>query len=83
MASGIESQEEKLSDNIKMCRIIHGLTPKFRNFRTVWFNIKDCRSLITMMEKLQLEEDNDNKTQCDENHDVAFSAKHKDMPRVW
>lgn len=78
LACDIESQGEKLSDNIKMCRIIHGLTPKFRNFRTVWFNIKECRTLNTMMEKLQLEEDNDNKTQCDENHDVAFSAKHKE-----
>lgn len=67
-----------MSDNIKMCRIIHGLTPKFRNFRTVWFNIKECRTLNTMMEKLQLEEDNNNKSECDKQCEVAFSAKHKE-----
>lgn len=59
LAAEIEDQEEneKLSDNIKMCRIVSGLTDKFNNFRTVWYNVKESRNLDTLMAKLQLEED--------------------------
>ncbi|KAG5873757.1 hypothetical protein JTB14_008327 [Gonioctena quinquepunctata] len=35
LASEIENQGEKLTDNIKMVRIISSLTPKFTNFKTV------------------------------------------------
>lgn len=56
IASELEDQGEKLSDNLKMCRIISSLAPRFQNFRTVWYNIKECRTMETLLSKLQLEE---------------------------
>lgn len=41
LAAEIEDQGEKLSDNIKMVRIVSSLTPKFKNFRTVWYNVNE------------------------------------------
>lgn len=76
MAHEIEDQGEKLSENIKMVRIISSLTPKFRNFKTVWYNIKEARTLDSLMARLQLEEDQMNKVD-DTPSDVAFSAKFK------
>jgi len=76
MALEVEDQGEKLSDNIKMVRIISGLTQKFRNFKTVWYNIKEGRSLESLLSRLQLEEDQMNKVN-DESSDAAFSAKSK------
>lgn len=52
LATEIEAQGEKLSDNIKMVRIISSLTPKYRNFKTVWYNIKEGRTIENLMEKL-------------------------------
>lgn len=61
MAAEIEDQGEKLSDNIKMIRIISSLSPKFSNFKTVWYNVKDARTIDNMLARLQLEEDHLNK----------------------
>lgn len=76
LAHEIEDQGEKLSDNLKMCRIISGLTPKFSNFRTVWFNIKDGRTMDTLLAKLQLEEDSHSKAERENSASVeaAFNA---------
>lgn len=76
MAHEIEDQGEKLSDNIKMVRIISSLTPKFRNFKTVWYNIKEARTLDSLLSRLQLEEDQMSKVE-DVPSDAAFSAKFK------
>lgn len=62
----IEDQGEILSDKLKTSRIISGLTSKFGNFRTVWFNIKeDSRTMDTLLAILQLEEDSHSKTERD------------------
>ena len=55
--SSLAAQREKLSDNIKMVRIISSLTSRFQNFKTVWYNIKEGRTIENLMAKLQLEED--------------------------
>lgn len=54
LAHELEEQGEKLSDNLRLCRIISGLSSKFSNFRTVLYNITECRSLDTLLAKLQL-----------------------------
>lgn len=76
LAHEIEDQGEKLSDNLKMCRIISGLTANFSNFRTVWFNIKEGRTMDALLAKLQLEEDSHNKLDREKSSSVeaAFSA---------
>lgn len=75
LAHEIEDQGEKLSDNLKMCRIISGLLPKFSNFRTVWFNIKETRTLNTLLSRLQLEEDSHSKTERERTSiEAAFNA---------
>lgn len=79
IASELEDQGEKLTDNLKMCRIVSGLTPKFQHFRTVWYNIKECRTMETLLAKLQLEEDQQSKAGRETTHHVneaAFSASH-------
>lgn len=68
IASELEDQGEKLTDNLKMCRIMSSLTPKFHNFRTVWYNIKECRTMDTLLAKLQLEEDQNRKFERDSNN---------------
>nr|CAD7408493.1 unnamed protein product [Timema poppensis] len=45
LASEIEYQAENLSDNIRMMRIISGLTPLNQNLETLWYSIRagiDC-----------------------------------------
>lgn len=76
LASELEEQGEKLSDNLKLCRIISGLSLKFNNFRTVWYNIKECRTMDTLLTKLQLEEDSMNKIERETTASVeaAFSV---------
>lgn len=73
LAHELEEQGEKLTDNLKLCRIISGLSSKFSNFRTVWYNIAECRSMDTLLGKLQLEEDSMNKVER-ESVEAAFSA---------
>lgn len=80
LAAEIEDQGEKLSDNIKMCRIVRGLTGKFKNFRTVWYNIKECRTMETLLAKLQLEEDQCNRTH-ETTDEAAFGAKHSNSKK--
>lgn len=75
LAAEIEAQGEKLSDNIKMVRIISSLTPKYQNFKTVWYNIKEGRTLENLMAKLQLEEDQHKKNSETEVSEAAFNAK--------
>lgn len=65
IASELEDQGEELSDNLKMCRIVSSLTSKFQHFRTVWYNIKECRTMETLLAKLQLEEDQIRKIERD------------------
>lgn len=78
LASEIEAQGEKLSEKLKMIRIISSLAPGFNNFKTVWYNIKETRSLDTLMSSLQLEEDNLKKNEAAEGgSNVAFAAKMK------
>lgn len=84
IASELEDQGEKLSDNLKMCRIVSGLTPKFQHFRTVWYNIKENRTMDTLLSQLQLQEDQARKSERDamqsdtRTTEAAFSAKHFD-----
>ncbi|KAG5880152.1 hypothetical protein JTB14_003576 [Gonioctena quinquepunctata] len=40
-----------------MVRIISSVTPKFKNFKTIWYNIKEGRDLDNLLARLQLEED--------------------------
>ena len=75
LAAEIEAQGEKLSDNIKMVRIISSLPPRFQNFKTVWYNIKEGRTIENLMAKLQLEEDQLKKGSEAEVTDAAFNAK--------
>lgn len=87
IASELEDQGEKLSDNLKMCRIVSSLTPKFQNFRSIWYNIKEGRTMETLMSKLQLEEDQLRKSERDtvqnesQPTEAAFSAKHFDTKK--
>ncbi|XP_015439623.1 PREDICTED: uncharacterized protein LOC107194495 [Dufourea novaeangliae] len=60
LATEIESQGEQLSENI-MVRIVSGLTSRFKNFKTVWYNVKEGRDFNNLMRRLQLEEDQLNK----------------------
>ena len=79
LASEIEQQNEKLSENLKMARITTGLTAKFNNYKTVWYNTKENRTLNELMSSLQLEEENLNRLNGEEisKSNVAFSAKSK------
>lgn len=79
LASEIEAQGEKLSDKMKMCRIISSLPNKFNNYKTVWYNTKESRTLDTMLSSLQLEEDNLKKNDANDGvqSNVAFAAKAK------
>lgn len=79
LASDIEQQKEKLTDNLKMARIIAGLTPIFNNYKTVWYNTTANRTLNELMSSLQLEEENLNRLEREEvtNSNAAFSAKTK------
>nr|XP_046482949.1 uncharacterized protein LOC124219437 [Neodiprion pinetum] len=63
LAAEIEDQGEKLSDNIQMSRITSSLTPKFQNFKTVWYNIREGRDLNSLLARLRQEEDQVNKDQ--------------------
>lgn len=72
LAAAIEDQGEKLSDNIKMVRIVSSLTPKFKNFRTVWYNE---RKIDDLLPRLQLEEDQLKKAIDGESSEAAFHAK--------
>lgn len=76
LAHEIENVGEKLSDNLKMCRVISGLLPKFSNFRSIWFNMKEGRTMDTLLARLQLEEDSHNKTEREKSTSVeaAFNA---------
>lgn len=74
LAHDIEDQGEKLSDNLKMCRIISGLLPKFNNFRTIWFNIKEGRTMDTLLARLQLEEDSHNKSERENSASVEAAV---------
>lgn len=76
MTQEIEDQGEKLSDNIKMVRVISSITLKFRNFKTVWYNIKEARTLDSLLARLQLEENQINKVDDTPSY-AAFSAKFK------
>ena len=40
LASDIESQGEKLSNKLKMVRIISSLPPKYNHYKTVWYKQK-------------------------------------------
>lgn len=75
LAAEIEAQGEKLSDNIKMVRIISSLPPKYQNFKTVWYNIKEGRTIENLMAKLQLEEDQLQKNGDAEVTEAAYNAK--------
>lgn len=77
LASEIEAQGEKLSDKLKMVRIISSLPQKFNNYKTVWYNTKETRTIDTMMSSLQLEEDNLSRMSNEEcsTSDAAFVAK--------
>ena len=80
----IEQQEEELSERLKMVRIIGSLSSKFNNFRTVWYNTKDSRTLDTLASALQLEEDNLNRIQTQDSapsEQVAFIAKSQNKSR--
>jgi len=57
LVAEIEAQAAKLSDNMKMVRIISSLPGKFQNFKTVWYNVKEGRTIENLMSKLMLEED--------------------------
>lgn len=76
IAAEIESQGEKLSDNIKMVRIVSSLTPRFKNFRTVWYNIKEGRDLTNLLVRLKLEEDQLNSVEKSEAAEGAFNARY-------
>lgn len=75
LAAEIEEQGEKLSDNIKMSRIISSLTHRFHNFKTVWYNIKEGRDLTNLLSRLQLEEDQYKKAEKSDDSAAAFAAK--------
>lgn len=87
IASELEDQGEKLSDNLKMCRIVSSLTPKYQNFRSIWYNVKENRTMDTLLSQLQLEEDQLRKNERDSmtsestTTDAAFSAKHIDTQK--
>lgn len=81
LASEIEDQGEKLTENIKMVRIISSLTPKFKNFRTVWYSIKEGRELENLLPRLRLEEDQLKKADNDEVTEAAFHVKSKGSGR--
>lgn len=63
IADEIEQQGEKLSEKLKMFRIIGSLSSKINNYKTVWYNTKDSRTLDTLMSALQLEEEHLNRNQ--------------------
>lgn len=75
LAAEIEAQGEKLSENIKMVRIISSLPPKFQNFKTVWYNIKEGRTIENLLAKLKLEEDQLSKGNEASVSEAAFNAK--------
>lgn len=79
LAFEIEQQDEKLSDKMKMSRIISSLPSKFNNYKTVWYNTKETRTIDTLMSSLQLEEDNLSRMNGEEvvTSDVVFVAKSK------
>lgn len=79
LASEIEQQGEKLSDTLKMVRVIGSLPVKFNNYKTVWSNAKETRTLDTLMSSLQLEEDNLTRISGEQatTSDAAFAAKFK------
>ncbi|KAG5863295.1 hypothetical protein JTB14_034896 [Gonioctena quinquepunctata] len=74
LASEIENQGEKLTDNIKMVRTISSLTPKFKNFKTIWYNNEEGRNLDNLLARLQLEEDQITKADGAEPSAAVFSA---------
>lgn len=76
LASEIEDQGKKLSDNIKMSRIISSLLPRFQNFKTVWY-IKEGRDLDNLLSRLRQEEDQLNKTSGSDG--AAFVARRNDQ----
>lgn len=80
LAAEIEDQGEQLSDNIKMSRIISSLHPRFQNFKTVWFNIKEGRDLNNLLSRLRQEEDQLNKN--DGADGAAFATRKKVGNRV-
>ncbi|XP_015119540.1 uncharacterized protein LOC107042851 [Diachasma alloeum] len=74
IAAELESQEEVLSDNLQMIRIISTLTPMFKNYKTVWYN-KSNKSLKTLLGELRLEKDQLNKADQTENVEAAFATR--------
>lgn len=89
LASEIEQTGEKFSDKMKMVRIISGLPVKFNNYKTVWYNTRETRSLDTLMASLQLEEENLGRMNNEQAaaSDAAFMVKakkrdFKQKPRV-
>ncbi|KAG5899818.1 hypothetical protein JTB14_010257 [Gonioctena quinquepunctata] len=74
LASEIENQGEKLSDNIEMVSIISSVTPKFKNFKTVWCNIKEGRNINDLFARFQSEEDQITKADEAEPSSAFFSA---------
>ncbi|XP_036320832.1 uncharacterized protein LOC118735278 [Rhagoletis pomonella] len=79
LASEIEQQNEKLSDRLKMTRIITGLTSNFNYYKTAWYNTKEYRTINELMSSLQLEEENLNRLNGKDTASLsaAFSAKTK------
>uniref|UniRef100_A0A1Y1M571 Integrase catalytic domain-containing protein n=1 Tax=Photinus pyralis TaxID=7054 RepID=A0A1Y1M571_PHOPY len=77
LASEIEQQGEKLSDRLKMVRVISSLPARFNNYKTVWYNTKETRTLDTLLSSLQLEEENLNRldVEASSTSDAAFVAK--------
>nr|CAD7463191.1 unnamed protein product [Timema tahoe] len=61
LAAEIGDQGEKLSDNLRMMRIIRGLTQRYQNFKTVWYNKREGIDLNSLLACLRQEEDPQNK----------------------
>ncbi|GLV37513.1 hypothetical protein CBL_20327 [Carabus blaptoides fortunei] len=78
LAAEIEDQGEKLSNNIKMPRIINSLLPRFQNLKTVWYKIKEGPDLNNLLSRLRQEEDQLNKN-IDEDS-AAFAVQKKQVP---
>ena len=58
-----------------MVRIISSLPPRYQNFKTVWYNIKEGRTIENLMAKLQLEEDQLKKGSDGEVTEAVFNVK--------
>lgn len=81
LAAEIEDQGEILSDNIKMARVVRSLMSRYKNFKTVWYNMKEGCELNHLLAKLKLEEDQMNKTSESETSGDAFNINFKKKKR--